>query len=498
VDTKFSQKDKQFGIALLIGLSLRLLAIPFSMTNEADAITRIFITQNWMSNPEIITWGVWGPLHTYLIAGILYVWNDPVYAPVVLNCLFSAAVAIPLYLLVKREWNETSALFTACFYLAYPVAFRYGLVALSEVPYIFFIALAMLQLSYARDENGNWKHALLAGIFVTLAGSLRYEAWGLTPFLGLLLWKKWKSMLVFLSAASIFPIFWMAGNYLQTGDPLYSINWAVNWNLVISLNNERLTFVEIFNRLIYYPRSLFFGLTPLAFLVCAIGIYQVIYRRGRQWIWLVPFLVLLATFTINAVNGKFSIQVRYSMGLAIFIIPFVAEWFDRQKDTRRRLILSIIVIGSMLPLSYLRYMIPWPFDFPHPVPMQVSAIPRIDPSVVQISEFEIQQAKSHQGGLLLDFSMWDETFYVALMSRKHPSNIYIMPGEVNEPLVPLELDTFFMNNPSGIVLLTENPRFMQINPSEDLVSFIGYEKTLSVKALGEVEGTRFYNYAVNP
>jgi len=495
----FTKTDKQFGIALLIGLAIRLIAIPFSRPDQADAVTRIFIAQTWMANPEFISSGVWGPLHTYLIAAILYVWDDAVYAPVFQNCLFSAAVAIPLYFFVKREWDEIAALFVACLYLAYPVAIHYGLVAMTEIPYIFFIALALLALSHARSENGNWKHALSAGLIITMASALRYEAWGLIPFLGLLLWKKWKELLIFFAASSIFPVFWLIGSYLEYGDPFYSFTWSVDWNLNVSLGNEGLTAVDIINRLIYFPRALFFGLTPLAFLACAAGIILVLYHRKKQWVWLIPFVALFLTYTLNAVNGKLTTQIRYSLNLAIFIIPFAAEWFLRQKDARRFLF-SAIVVGSMLPLSYLHYIIPWPFDFPHPVPKQISFLPQVEQSTVRISEYQIQQSEQYAGGLLLDFYDWSETYYIALMSRKNAANIFIMPGEVNEPLDMNELNAFMKNNPTGIIVLTQKPRFMQIEPTAngDQLSITGYEKTLSVEDAGESEGWRFYRYTVDP
>src|ERR1700720_4720517 len=141
-----------------------------------------------MRYPYLITHGVWAPLDTYLNAFSLFIWHNRIYSPLVLNCILSAATAIPLYLFVKREWNEGSALFTASLYLVYCVAFRYGLVALSDVPFIFFIALGMWMLSCARAENGTITQAVLAGVIVTTAGALRYEAWMLIPFFGLLLW----------------------------------------------------------------------------------------------------------------------------------------------------------------------------------------------------------------------------------------------------------------------------------------------------------------------
>jgi 4-amino-4-deoxy-L-arabinose transferase-like glycosyltransferase len=495
---RFTKIDKLAGAAILISLVIRLAAIPFSMPIEADGVTRIYIAMRWLENPEFIYYGVWGPLYTYLIAAVLLVWNDPVYAPVVLNCIFAVATAIPLYFFVKREWSEMSGLFVACIYLAYPVAIRYGLVAMSEVPYLFFIALALLFLSLAREENGNWIYAALAGIAVTLAGSLRYEAWGLTPFLGLLLWKRWKALLSFFLASSIFPIFWMAGNYVHFGDPLYSLSYNSYWNLVVSAWNEEVTVVDLIFRVFFFPRALFFGLTPLAFLVCVIGMIFVIQKRDRQWVWLIPFVTLFLTFTINSITGQLAVQMRYSMGLAIFMLPFAAAWFEHSKSWRYRTLFSVITIASMIPFSYLRFVIPWPDDFPNLIPKQINAIPRLDdaPGINRISEYQLKQSELYPTGLLLDFFDWSNTFYVAIKSYKNPLNVFIMPGEVNEQLVPTDLHRFLDTNPTGILLLTPNSRFMTVEHTStgDILHFTNQARTLVVKSLGDVEGIAFYSY----
>lgn len=495
-----SKIDKNFLIALLIGLVIRLVAIPFTMSSGGDSVTRIFIAQKWMADPHLITYGVWGPLHTYLIAGILYIWNDVVYAPAFLHCLISAFVAVPLYLFVKREWNESAALFTACLYLIYPVGIHYSFDAMAEIPFIFLILLTMLILSYARDENGNWKYALAAGIVLTLASSLRYESWGLTPFFSLLLWKRWKSMIAFLISATIFPLFWIIGNYFGTGDPFYNFTWAMNWELEIGLNNQDVSAMDYIIRVISFPRSLLFGITPLAFLVCAIGIIQVIYYRNKKWVWLIPLVALFITYTANAISGAFSALVRYSIILAIFIIPFAAEWYIRQKENRRFLY-SVIVLGSMLPFSFLRFAIPWPFDFPHPVPKEVVPLPRLEQSSVRISEYQNQISKEHPGGLFLDFYAWDETYYIALMSRKNVSNIFIMPGDLNEPIEMDRLEEFLINNPYGVLLLTESHRYLEITQAasgEELI-ISGYPAPLAIEFIEEVEHVKFYKYTLlNP
>ena len=492
---KFSRIDVYMAGAILLSIIFRLIAMPFSMTTEADAVSRIFMAIEWIQKPYLISSGVWGPLHTYLIAGILFIWNNPIYAPILLNIFFSAAVAIPLYFFVKREWNENAGLFTTCIYLIYPVAIRNSLMALSEIPFIFFVTLTLLFLSFAMGGKNNWKYAFMAGIFLTLAASLRYEAWVLIPALGIILWKRWKSFLVFLFASMLFPVFWMSGNYIQYGDPLYGTDSAINWQINISHVNNNLRLIDLINRAIFFPQALFFGITPLAFLVCLAGIILVIFKHKKQQIWLIPLVVLFVFYMVSVINGTLALHVRYSLTLAILLIPFAAEWYVSLKLPYNNLF-HLLLIASILPMSFIE----WKAPFPILVGEEIHPIPQLNQQAVNISKFEIAQGKSFPGGLLLDFFGWENTYYVALMSQQGPENIFIMPGGTNEALNIYSLNEFLGKNPTGIILLTKYPRFMQIDHQSNGIklSFLGNDKKLSAKLLGNVEDISFYSYSISP
>ena len=71
-------------------------------------------------------------------------------------------------------------------------------------------------LSLARKAEGAWHHAMAAGLFLTLAGMLRYEAWMLIPLFALVLWGKWQFAAIFTAASMIFPTVWMAASTKST------------------------------------------------------------------------------------------------------------------------------------------------------------------------------------------------------------------------------------------------------------------------------------------
>ena len=109
----YMRNSVRLGALILLGISIRLIVLPFSMPNEEDAIYRAFGGQMMLLKPRIITNGVWCPLYDYLIACAMWFWTDPVFAPIAVNIIFAVVTAIPLYIFVKNEWDEFSGLFVA-------------------------------------------------------------------------------------------------------------------------------------------------------------------------------------------------------------------------------------------------------------------------------------------------------------------------------------------------------------------------------------------------
>jgi hypothetical protein len=83
-------------VVCVANLLVRAAFYPLYQTVEGDAILRIIDARGWLDQPRVITWGVWGPLHFYLLGGALALVPDQVIAPILLNVLFATATAIVL------------------------------------------------------------------------------------------------------------------------------------------------------------------------------------------------------------------------------------------------------------------------------------------------------------------------------------------------------------------------------------------------------------------
>ena len=77
-------KNKIFLLVVIV-LIIKLLLLPFSQTTDADAVTRVFLSLDWLDNPSWIKTSVWAPLHFYLNGFGLYLWNNQVLMPKIIN-----------------------------------------------------------------------------------------------------------------------------------------------------------------------------------------------------------------------------------------------------------------------------------------------------------------------------------------------------------------------------------------------------------------------------
>jgi 4-amino-4-deoxy-L-arabinose transferase-like glycosyltransferase len=493
-------------LVIVVGVIIRLLALPFSMTNEADAVSRTLIAWDWLSAPKLITSGVWGPLHTYIIALPMALTHDSIVAPILFHIFFSVITAIPLYYFTRNEFNNSRAgLFVAAAYMFYPIAVRSSLMATAEPPFGFFLALSLYFLSVARRPGGNWKHAIGGGLALMLAGMLRYEAWLLIPVMALSLYRKPRLMIPFVVSAIPFSIFWMLGNMAQYGDPLYSMHWASNWELVSNLAAQDMTTGELIKRITFYPLTLILGLTPLVGLLAVGGVILSVLKRRPTMIWILPLLAVMGLFVVTAAQGSLTLKGRYTITLAIFLLPFVAEVDNylrlraaakaapaattSVRNNRYALgatnLAALAIIVTMLPLSYVGNVGPTALKKFYTT--SINAVPRLDnaDTMEPFSEFINAHLNHDTDGLITDFYRWETTSYVALMTRLPPDRIYFAPGqEVADIDVPAVSD-FIDKHPTGLIILQDGSRFAKaLNFNGDKITLPG--KTVTLEMLDDV------------
>jgi hypothetical protein len=448
------------GVAL-VAAAARLAVLPFATTDGGDAPSRVWNAWTWMSDPGPITHGIWGPLHTYLIAFSLALVADPVHAPVALSIGLSVAGAVAMYAFVRVEFDSgRAALLVALSYAVYPIAIRNGVSVRSETPFALLLLLSMIAVSLARRREGSWRQAAAGGLALTLASMLRYEGWMLTPLLAVLLWRKPKLLVIFCACAAIHPVLWMAGNALHYGDPLYSMNAASRWELD-AMGQAGADRAALARRAVSYPLTLIRGMTLPLGLLCVAGAVLAAATRHRSRAWLLPLGGLLALWAMAIARGSLVPKLNYTETAGTLLFPFSALVYERLGVRRWAAPLFATVALGLVAAGAISSCRPCLARVGLGRWAGTSPIPRIENQKIAL-ELPPMLVESMGGGhaaLISDHYGWGAPRYVALLTRLQRARIFLAPSAPNRHLEPDSLSQFLTRNPRGVLIALSGSRF---------------------------------------
>lgn len=444
---------------VFISLGVRLLYLPSAAIEDADSVTRLWEGWRWASHPKIYISGVWGPLHFYLIGIVIKIFPASALAPIVLHVGFSVATILAIYAFTTFEFRSSrAAILAALMWALYPLAIRLSIDIRSETISAFFIGLCMVFIALARNQTPSWPYAIAAGVCLTSAAALRYEAWMLIPFFGLLLIKKPKDLVLFFFSSMLHPTVWMIGNFLELGDPFYSFNWASNFELNLMGNAlEDLTWIQRVSRVLNFFYSWANGITPLAALVCIFGVVIAIIKKHRATIWLIPLIGLASLYAFAIAGGSLLTKMSYTLVFGLFLVPFSAAFFQGVGIDRISLkkFFEVITTCGLLMLA---------FSFPTESRSRLLSNPI--PSFENVENVRrlastMRQAIEPDDGLIIDFFGWEETYYLGLLSGLYPDRIFVPPGALYETLSEEAFMEFANQYPKGVLVLHNESRFAE-------------------------------------
>jgi hypothetical protein len=477
------REDRRVVLALvLLGIVPKLVALPFAVTQEADAVARVWTAWRWLDQPAWIAHGVWGPLHTYLLAAALFVYSDPVVAPAIQNILFATATVLLLYALTRDAFGRRAGVIVAATYCLYPVVFRNSLMAVSEVPFAFFVVLALWLVSHAAASEwapnaaaaatatgtaggigsavgGRWAAALGAGLALTCACALRYEGWAAIPLLAVALRRRPRLLVLFVAAALVFPVVWMIGNQREFGDPLYGVHAAARHQIEVEGYNDDLTLARRIKRAVYYPVTLFLGLTPLVAIAVLGGLRRCLVRRPLPP-WVVPGVGLLLLFIVQAARGELLLRGRYSIVLGALLLPCVGALYRANARRARVPWLELAVLAAMLPFSFLGARVA-PRFLDSVFPNDIRAVPIPDATTRRLAAAVRANVDPDRDAFVCDFIGWQRSFGIALATRLHPDRILVAPGERGARVDAAELGALLRRYPAGVLLVRDGSPLSQ-------------------------------------
>ena len=386
-----------------------------------------------------------------MVGGVLWLFDDPITAPVVMHVLLGSATPAVLYLFTNRLFQAPrAALAVGIAFALYPIAIRNSLSVLAQAPFALLLALTILALAHARDRDGDWRHALAAGVALTLASALRYEGWMLTPFLALLLWQRRGRAAIFIAAAVGWPIISMSANWLHFADPTIGINSAAHHELE-SVGKAFLSFEERMALPFKLAMGLVGGMTPVLVLFVCLGVLDCLARRRPQTIWLLPAVGLAALMVAAAARGSLVPKAIYTETLGLLLMPFLAAFLTapalRRLSPLGPAAAHMALFGSMAMLLTLGVLRDNPgLRHTHSL---LAAIPAVGPvphlqqqhAVDEMVAVIRAQRVASGGALVTDSLDSPATGYLALHSGYHPDAIFMAtgaPGIDNDARVPEE------------------------------------------------------------
>jgi hypothetical protein len=440
---------------------VRLAVLPLATTDGSDAPGRVWNAWAWMADPGVITSGVWGPLHTYLIAAAMAVMPDPVRAPVILSAVLSVAGAVAMYPFVLAQFeSRRAALLVALAFAMYPIAIRNGVSVRSETPFALFLLFAMTGVTLARRDQGSWRHAAFGGLALTLASMLRYEGWMLTPFFAMLLWRKPKLLLVFVACAAIHPVLWMIGNTLAHGDPLYSMTWASRWELE-GMGRARLGRDVLMRKAAAYPLLALQGMTwPFAVLSVG-GAALALTTRHRARVWLIPLCGMMWLWMAAVARGSLVPKLNYTETAGVLLFPFAAVAYERLGGRRWPRVGFAGFALALLALAALSLCRPCLDRIGLGKLAGISPVPTIPNQSIALTLPPILLANmdAARSALITDHYGWGPAHYVALLTRLPPDRIFMASGAPNRRLDTDRLTRFLARNPEGVLIGLSGSRF---------------------------------------
>lgn len=512
---KITSTDRNIYLLVVLSFILRLIVFPFSQVNDADATTRLFIAEKWLGDPHIIYEGVWPPLHFYLNAIAIALFGERLFGPILIQMILTCLTAIPLYHFTRREFSAKGAIYTAAFYLFCPIVFHNSFNALSGLPHAFLVALALNSISKSIRKNDN-RQAIYAGLYMTIAAGFRYEAWLLIAiFTGIyILFYEWKRTIYFWSASMIFPVFWMTGNYIAHQDILYGLSGAYHWNIIMEGVNDQLDTVEKVQRLIYFPISWFFLYSPFLVILVTGKTFQKIWNKDlirSRLIWSIPFWVFFITFIYKAYEGTLLLQHRFTISLIFFSAPFISTIFEKNRWENFSKIVVGIIILSLIPLSYYWMRIPVEKHLPYSSPIRTAykeirtnsqnnfvAIPRLFHQNYVTFSKQINNDIREEDGLILDFVLWDNTYYLALTTNLPAEQIFIVDGSNHGQVYANYLTKFLEKYPSGKIVLRCYSKFSKMyDLKNNILTFnIGVPYSIILTPVTGESGVGVFTYGV--
>lgn len=356
-------------ILLAVALAPRLVLLPLNENLYGDAVARTELAERWAEDPHWITSfqdGAlqFGPLHLYVMGLALKLWPVREHAGRAISLLFGTLSVVPLYLLTRRLFGWRAGVWSSLALSAWSIHLQLSTTAASEALSLFLL-LWMLALFAEGWAERRFSPIAYSALLLNLACATRYDAWMLVPLFCVLLLLGDRDRVAALTRAVLFgllclpfPLAWMHGNELQTGDPLYPLRFvdAFHRQWVVQETARWGSLVLRLEALAFWPSMALATLTPPVALFGAAGMARA-WRERPEHRWLLwSCWVPAAYFTFRgAVLLDFVPLARFTVPQLALLLPYVEPGFHALLGRasawlRRAALFASVALAACFPL----------------------------------------------------------------------------------------------------------------------------------------------------
>jgi len=317
--TTDSAKEFRNGPLIPYLLALFIGAVALALSDnyvDGDAHTRTYMALQWLKNPFFInapnqvTW-VFGPLHCYLNALVLWIWHNPPLATRVLSLVLTTLTIFPLFYSVEKAFGRREAFYTSLLFCFYTLFIHPAAIAASEGINLLFVFTSICFYLYYH-QSGKTSHLLLSALAVLLASMMRYESWLLAPFFTLLLMRdnfafhfkkvtyaryrpRWWRVVLYGLISGSFIVIWIGSCLIEFGDPVHFLHYSGNLDAPViakKLQESGALKLMVYN-LAFLPGVMFLSFPFTSFLLALGGAFSIIRQnRNNIFLWLFGLFLL--------------------------------------------------------------------------------------------------------------------------------------------------------------------------------------------------------------
>ncbi len=455
IDVSYQKGLVLFSLILFL---FKLAVLPYVHEIDADGVTRVILSLQFVNHPHVISSGNWLPLFFYIMGGALKLYSNQFITPVLVNIIFSVLLLFPLFSALKRFFGDKIAFLLCVFFSFSPIVFRMSMLAMSEIPYLFFVISSISALlKGVSEKKTSW--VLMAGLLMSIAGGIRYESWILGIFLTVILafFQSKKEALLFAFTFILFPVYWLISSFIHTNDAMNSFQWAIN----LPEKDKIKSIDSLFRRIWWYPLSLMFAFGPIAFFIFIKELKNYRLNRISRSLFLF-FILFFGIWLMASLRGSLLLQHRFSITLFLLSFPFIGFYFQHNQN---RMVLKTIIFSLTAFLFAFVYS-----------SKGARPIPRLLTKDAQNVSLLINNNINSKSAFICDFWNWETSYYLPFATGLAIDRIAMIDSDHPIEYIKKQVADMIHIHQVGVILLNKKDALYKILKREDENYRLEFEK----------------------